>query len=37
MKVFHVLQSIEPLLFADYAVEELADGTEAVSTEYRKV
>jgi len=37
MKVFHVLQSIEPLLFADYEIVHLADGTHAVRTEYRKV
>jgi len=37
MKVFHLLQSTEPILFADYTVEGLADGTEAVRTEYRKV
>lgn len=37
MKVFHILQSIEPILFADYAIETLSDGTSALGTEYRKV
>lgn len=37
MKVFHILQSTEPILFADYEVVHLADGTSAVRTEYRKV
>jgi thymidylate synthase (FAD) len=37
MKVFHILQATEPILFADYEVVYLADGTEAVRTEYRKV
>jgi thymidylate synthase (FAD) len=37
MKIFHILQAIEPILFADYALEALPDGTSAVRTEYRKV
>jgi len=37
MKVFYLLQATEPILFADYEVVYLADGTEAVRTKYRKV
>jgi thymidylate synthase (FAD) len=37
MKVFYLLQATEPILFADYDVVYLADGTEAVRTKYRKV
>jgi thymidylate synthase (FAD) len=37
MKVFHILQSTEPILFTDYAIETLPDGTSTVRTEYRKV
>lgn len=37
MKVFYCLKEAEPMLFSDYVVEELDDGTQAVSTPYRKV
>lgn len=37
MKVFYALREAEPVLFSDYEVKTLSDGTEAVSTPYRKV
>ena len=37
MKVFCVLREVEPILFSDYTLEQLGDGTQAVSTPYRKV
>lgn len=36
-RVFLCLYQIDPILFGDYQLEQLKDGTYAVSTEYRKV
>ena len=36
-RVFLCLRQAEPLLFGDYKLETLADGTHAVDTEFRKV
>lgn len=36
-RVFLCMAMIEPTLFDDYSVHELADGTSVVSTDYRKV
>lgn len=35
-RVFLCLYQIDPILFGDYKLEQLKDGTYAVSTEYRK-
>ncbi len=37
VRVFLCLHQLDPVLFGDYALETLKDGTYAVSTEYRKV
>jgi len=37
VEVFRVLREAEPILFGDYTLEQLGDGTQAVSTPYRKV
>lgn len=36
-RTFLCLQAVEPLLFGDYRVVHLPDGTDAVDTEFRKV
>lgn len=37
MRVYYVLVDADPLLFGDYRVRTLSDGTHVVETEYRKV
>ena len=37
MRIFLCLAVCEPLLFSDYALEELPDGTLAVKTTYTKI
>lgn len=37
VRVFLCLCQVDPVLFGDYTLETLKDGTYAVSTEYRKV
>jgi thymidylate synthase (FAD) len=37
VRVFLCLYQIDPILFGDYQLEQLKDGTYALSTEYRKV
>lgn len=36
-RVFLCLHQIDPILFGDYRLEKLQDGTHVVNTEYRKV
>jgi thymidylate synthase (FAD) len=36
-RIFLCLYQIDPILFGDYRLEKLQDGTHVVSTEYRKV
>lgn len=37
VRAFKCLRSVEPLMFSDYSLKELSDGTFAVDTPYRKV
>lgn len=37
MKIYYVLMQVEPIMFSDYEVVKLPDGTECLKTEYRKV
>ena len=37
MKAFQVVKQVAPLLFSDYEVEELPDGSTALDTKFRKV
>jgi thymidylate synthase (FAD) len=37
VRIFLCLHLADPILFGDYAIEQLADGTHAVTTTYRKV
>lgn len=37
MKIYRVVVSVEPIIFGDYEVVRLPDGTEALTTPYRKV
>ncbi len=37
MGVYKCLVEVDPVIFGDYKVVELGDGTEALDTEYRKV
>lgn len=37
MRIFRCLRVVEPMLFNDYTITQLDDGTEAVSTPYRKI
>lgn len=37
MRIYYVLVETDPLLFGDYRVRSLSDGTCAVDTDYRKV
>jgi thymidylate synthase (FAD) len=36
-RVFLCLAKVEPVLFADYAVESYPDGTHGARTDWRKV
>ncbi len=37
MKMFLIIRAAEPLLFSDYTIQVLPDGTHAVATDWRKV
>lgn len=37
VRIFLCLRLVDPILFSDYVVEQLPDGTYTVTTEYRKV
>jgi thymidylate synthase (FAD) len=37
VRIFLCLYLTDPILFGDYALEELPDGTLAVSTEFPKI
>lgn len=37
MRIFRCLSAVEPLLFSDYQVVRLKDGTEAVTTPFMKI
>ncbi len=37
MKIYRVLVQVEPIMFGDYEVVKLPDGTECLRTEHRKV
>lgn len=37
VRIYLCLMQVDPILFGDYQLEQLKDGTYAVSTEYRKV
>ena len=37
VRVFLCLRKVDPVLFSDYSIQHLSDGTYAVSTEYNKV
>lgn len=36
-KVYEILNAISPMLFSDYSIIEIPDGTKALETQYRKV
>ncbi len=37
MRVYYCMIWVAPLLFDDYKLVDLKDGTQALTTEYRKV
>ncbi|MBP9856074.1 MAG: FAD-dependent thymidylate synthase [Candidatus Pacebacteria bacterium] len=37
VKICYIMKAVCPLIFSDYTIEKIADGTEVVQTKYRKV